>query len=108
MGKKFRVAWTSVSKSDLRRIMEYISLDNPTRAMEVYQKIRVEAEGLQQFPSRGRIVPELRFNGVLLYRELIVASWRIIYRIDGLNVWVLAVIDSRRDVPNLLLERFIG
>lgn len=108
MGKEFRVAWTSVAKNDLRRIMEYISLDNPARATEVYQKIRAEAEGLQQFPSKGRIVPELRFNGVLLYRELIVASWRIIYRIDGPKVWVLAVIDSRRDVSSILLERFIG
>lgn len=75
---------------------------------KVYQTIRAEAEGLQQFSSRGRIVPELRFNGVLLYRELMVAPWQIIYRIEGSNVWVLAVIDSRRDVANILLERFIG
>ncbi len=107
MGKEFRVAWTNIAKHDLRRMIEYISFDSTAKALDVYQRIRLEAESLQELPLRGRTVPELRFNGVLLYRELIVPSWRLIYRIDGANVWVLAVIDSRRDITDILLERLI-
>ena len=108
MNKEFSVSWTSVAKDDLRLIVDYLSLDNPTKADEVIQLIRVQTQKLQELPARGRIVPELRFCGVLLYRELIVSPWRIIYRIDGENIWVLAVIDSRRNVEDILLERFIG
>jgi addiction module RelE/StbE family toxin len=108
MNKEFLVSWTSVAKDDLRLIVDYLSLDNPTKADEVIQLIRVQTQKLQELPARGRIVPELRFCGVLLYRELIVSPWRIIYRIDGENIWVLAVIDSRRNVEDILLERFIG
>ncbi len=108
MDRGFNVFWTSVAKDDLRRIVDHISLDNPVKANEVIQLIRIQTQKLQELPARGRIVPELRFCGVLLYRELIVSPWRIIYRIDGEDIWVLAVIDSRRNVGDILLERFIG
>jgi hypothetical protein len=57
--------------------------------------------------QRGRIVPELRAVGVLHYRELMERPWRIVYRIGASHVLVLAVLDSRRDLQSLLLERLI-
>ncbi len=108
MDKGFSVFWTSIAKGDLRQIVDYISADNPATANEVMQLIRVQTQELQGFSARGRIVPELRFCGVLLYRELIVPPWRIIYRIDEGKIWVIAVIDSRRNVEDILLNRFIG
>lgn len=58
-------------------------------------------------PLQGRIVPELRYYGVLTYRELIRPPWRIIYKTEENKVWVLAVIDGRRNVEDILLDRFI-
>ena len=60
---------------------------------------------MQRFPDRGRIVPELRIVDIFLYRELIEKPWRIIYRHDDKRVYVMAVLDSRRDLTSLLLER---
>lgn len=106
--KQLTVSWTNTAQQDLRRIIEYISLDSITKAKDIYQAIRTQAEELRQLPARGRIVPELKFYGVLLYRELIIAPWRVIYRTESDQVWILAVIDSRRNVADVLLDRFIG
>jgi toxin ParE1/3/4 len=41
------------------------------------------------------------------YREVIERPWRILYRIDGDTVLVLAVLDGRRELRSLLLERLL-
>lgn len=66
---------------------------------------RKTAAGLGNHPERGRIVPELESYGITAYRELIVAPWRIIYQVRGNDVYVLAVVDGRRNVEDVLLDR---
>ncbi|HPJ41757.1 MAG TPA: type II toxin-antitoxin system RelE/ParE family toxin [Spirochaetota bacterium] len=41
------------------------------------------------------------------YRELIVVPWRIIYRIEEQKVYILAVIDSRRNFEDIILKRIM-
>ena len=72
------------------------------------EKIRKKTLGLNVLPERGRIVPELREQGIILYREIILAPWRMIYRIFGQTVYVLAVLDARRNLEDVLLDRFVG
>jgi hypothetical protein len=47
----------------------------------------------------------MRTLDVFLYRELIEKPWRMIYRFDDKRVYALAVLDSRRELTSLLLER---
>ncbi len=68
-------------------------------------KLERRAETLRRFSNRGRIIPELRAVDVLLYRELIERPWRIVYRYDERRVYITAVIDARRDLVGVLLER---
>jgi toxin ParE1/3/4 len=42
-----------------------------------------------------------------MYRELIVKPYRLIYRVDGNDVWVIAVFDGRRDLTDVLLWRLM-
>ena len=63
------------------------------------------AGALRELPERGRVVPELRSVDVFVYRELIAKPWRIIYRFERGRVFVLVVLDSRRDLTSILLER---
>ncbi|MBU1570609.1 MAG: plasmid stabilization protein, partial [Proteobacteria bacterium] len=58
-------------------------------------------------PERGRVVPELQDQGIFQYRELIVKPWRSIYRIAEREIYVLSVIDSRKNVEDILLNRLI-
>jgi plasmid stabilization system protein ParE len=103
----YHVFWTQTAQQDLKKIIEYIAADSEIKARGVYLAIREKADNLRQMPLRGRIVPELRYCGILLYREFIAHPWRIIYKIEENRVWALAVIDGRRNVEDILLDRFI-
>jgi len=107
MNKKYQVTWAAVAQRDLKQIIEYIAIDSPVNASQILKRIKQKASDLYTMPDRGRIVPELRDQGIHTYRELIIAPWRIIYRISDTTVFVLSVIDSRRNVEDILLDRFV-
>ncbi|OPX91428.1 type II toxin-antitoxin system RelE/ParE family toxin [Pelotomaculum sp. PtaB.Bin117] len=103
----YHVFWTQTAQQDLKRIIDYIAADSEDRAKKNYRAIRQKAADLQSMPQRGRIVPELKYFSILTYRELISPPWRIIYKLENDKVWVLAVIDGRRNFEDILLDRFI-
>jgi plasmid stabilization system protein ParE len=99
------VRWTRAAESDLLGIISRIAQDRPVAAAEILARIRRKAESLPEFSERGRVVPELGRLGTKEYRELILAPWRILYRIRSRQVEIMAVLDSRRNVEDLLLQR---
>ena len=105
--KRFGVEWAQPASKDLENIIDYISQDNVDAAITIFKKIKSKCNTLNQFPDKGRIVPELKAYGILSYRELIISPWRVIYRTSDQKVYVLAVIDSRRSMEDILLERFL-
>jgi len=107
MSAGYSVLWTEVAERDLREIIAFIAGDKVQNALHVLENIRDKASALYAFPERGRVVPELQSNGVFIYRELIISPWRLLYRIADSNVYVTAVLDSRRNVEEILLQRLI-
>lgn len=105
--KKVRVEWAKAASSDLLNIIDYISEDSTDAAIRIFEDIRSKCETLNQSPNRGRVVPELKEYGISSYHEIIVKPWRIIYRISDNKIYVLAVIDSRRNIEDTLIERFL-
>lgn len=108
MTSEYKVIWADVAENDLTDIIEYIAGDSPQDAVHILRKIRQQASHLYTLPERGRIVPELQDQGIMQYRELIISPWRLIYRIHERTVYVLSVIDSHRNVEDILLKRFVG
>ena len=106
MPGKLAVRWAKTAEQDLEAIVDYIALDSIDEALKILTKLRDGAAMLASMPQRGRLVPELRAQGISAYHELIVSPWRIIYRIGERQVHVLAVIDSRSNLEDILLERF--
>jgi toxin ParE1/3/4 len=107
MSQKYDIIWAGFAENDLKEIIAYIATDSPANALETFKKIKRRASSLYALPERGRRVPELQDQGILLYRELIVPPWRIIYRISGMEVYVLSVLDARQNVEDILLKRLI-
>jgi len=107
MNASFKVHWASIAEADLKNIILYIAEDSPTNARNIFVKIKETAASLTHFPERGRIVSELQDQGIFLYRELILAPWRIVYRVSDKKVYVLSVIDSRQNVEDILLKRLV-
>jgi len=107
MASKYEVFWARSAEDDLVSIIEFIHSENPIAAKNNYKKIKTKVSNLDTLPNRGRIVPELKDQGILQYRELIISPWRIIYRISEFNVYVLLVIDSRQNIEDILLRRLV-
>ncbi|MBN1832085.1 MAG: type II toxin-antitoxin system RelE/ParE family toxin [Deltaproteobacteria bacterium] len=105
MKQKYQVLWSNIAENDLKSIIEYIADNNPSNAIKIFKNIKKKAASLYNFPERGRIVPELKDQGILSYRELVIPPWRVLYRVSENNVYVLSVLDSRRNIEDILLKR---
>ncbi len=75
----YQVALSPSARRDLRDIVRYISLDSPERAVRFGQFLISGTKRLADFPKMGRVVPEF---GDPAIREIIVRSYRVIYRLD--------------------------
>lgn len=104
---KYSVLWTKTAEQDLGYIIDYIAQDSLDRSLEILHTIRTSASALTSMPERGRIVPELKVHGIAIYRELVISPWRMIYRTEGKNVIILTVIDGRRNLEDILLDRLL-
>ena len=107
MVKNYNVIWANTANKDLLEIIQFIKFDSPVAAKNALNKIKRKALTLDSFPQRGRIVPELKEQGIFQYKELIIQPWRMIYRVSSSAVYILSIIDARRNVEDMLLNRFI-
>ena len=105
--REFEVLWTETAARDLEEIFSYIARDSPTNARRVFVKLRTRAESLTTLPHRGRFVPELRDLSPEPWREILERPYRLIYRISESTVFIMAVLDGRRDLEDLLLWRLL-
>jgi plasmid stabilization system protein ParE len=105
--KKFKVIWTKSAEHDLELIIEHIKTSSISLAKKIFAKIREESNKLCTLPERKRVVPELQNIGIVKYREIIYKRWRIIYKIDNETVYILIVVDSSRNLEDILFQRLI-
>ncbi len=107
MNPKHQVVWAKAAENDLKEIIGFISVESPGNALKILKNIKEKASSLYTLPEKGRVVPELQDQGISQYRELIIPPWRLIYRIAEHAIYVLSVIDSRRNVEDILLRKLI-
>jgi len=105
--KSFEVIWTKNAEFDLELIIEHIKTDSLDTAKKIFYEIKKECGTLYYLPKRKRIVPELQQIGILKYREIIHKRWRIIYKIDHQEVYILLVADSSRNLEDILFQRLV-
>ena len=101
------VFWAAAAQRDLEAIVDYIADREPANALKVFERLQARAMSLHAQTLRGRQIPELRDLGINAYRELIESPWRIIYRNADDRVYVVAVLDARRDLQVVLLDRLL-
>jgi toxin ParE1/3/4 len=75
----YRVVLSPSARADLRNIVRYISFDAPDRALQFGMFLISRTRLLAQSPKLGRIVPEFEDS---LIREIVVRSYRVVYRLD--------------------------
>jgi plasmid stabilization system protein ParE len=107
MAEKFFIKWAAPARDDLEEIVEYIAQTNTAYAAHVLDKIELAVKNLHASPKRGRIVPELESYGYVLYREIILDCWRIMYKIENDTAYIMTAIDGRRNVEDIILKKII-
>jgi addiction module RelE/StbE family toxin len=105
--EQYIVNITATAKKDLREIISYIGRDNPGTALKILGRIEAKINSLDHFPYREGYVPELLRKNIKDYRQLLESPWIIIYKVDNDIVNVILIVDSRRNVQDILIERLI-
>ena len=85
--------WTEQALSDVEAIAIYIARDSTFYAQAFAQKIFDTVQQLEIFPESGRMVPELNQQNI---REIVIGSYRVIYRVKNNYVEILTVYHSSR------------
>ena len=104
----FRVQLTDDAARDLEHICDYIDrYDSPARRDYVLERIERAFQSLAEHPQRGNHPRELLEIGIREYREVFFKPYRIIYRVLEDRVYVLLIVDGRRDMQTLLQRRLL-
>jgi plasmid stabilization system protein ParE len=85
----------------LEAVCLFIARDSPQLAAAFADRVLHATDRLARFPRSRRIVPEL---GIGTIRELIVSSYRIIYRIQQENVHLLTVHHGARPLDTAAIS----
>ena len=59
-----------------------------------YTRFDNNSQSSNFFSLKGRVIPELKKEGITIYRELITQPWRIMYKIENDTVYIMAIFDS--------------
>ncbi|EKD37444.1 MAG: Plasmid stabilization system protein [uncultured bacterium] len=104
----FSVLLTDDAARDLEKLYDYIEQrDVPGKADYVLVQIEKVFTSLSENPRRGVYPRELLSIGIREYREIFFKPYRIIYRIVEEKVFVLLVVDGRRNMQDLLQRRLL-
>lgn len=89
------VNWTHQALEDLDAVCLFIARDAPQVASVFAGRAFEATDRLQNHPNMGRVVPEFGDDAV---REILVYSYRLIYRIVGDQVHVLTIHHGARSL----------
>ncbi|BFM49787.1 type II toxin-antitoxin system RelE/ParE family toxin [Marinomonas sp. THO17] len=104
----YQIFLTDDAAYDLEDLYDYIESHNaPEKAEYLLDKIEETFSSLADNPERGAYPNELLSVGLREYRELYCKPYRIIYRVIGKHVYVMAIVDGRRDMQSLLQRRLL-
>lgn len=90
------INWSILASNDLEEIVDYILVDNPSAALNLFETIKQAVEKLQDYPNMGRVG---RVSGT---RELVITNtpFIVVYRVQNNNVEILRVLHSARKFPD--------
>jgi len=92
-----KVKWTRHAENRVYDIAAYIALDSIMEAEKWVDNIFNYVQRLEIFPESGRNIPELPERKDL--RELVFNNYRIIYRTEKTNTYILTVRNYKQILP---------
>lgn len=94
--RRLRTVWTARALSDLEAIGDYITRDDPRAAERWIAKLVALAGKIAAMPYAGRRIPELGREDL---REVLLRTYRIMYRVREDRCEILTVFEGHRRFP---------
>lgn len=103
-----KIRYTAGARSDLLQLRRYVvgRVDPATWSRSVAE-LRDRVALLAEQPQLGTVPPELAELGIDRYRELAVGQNRVVYEVRDGTVFILLVVDHRRDFRSVLARRLL-
>ena len=90
------VTWTETATDQLRAIRDYLARSSPGYAQTLASRVVAQTEALDGQPLFGAEVLEYGNPNI---REVFEHPYRILYRVEGQDIQVVAVIHAARRLP---------
>jgi len=93
---------------DLLDINDYYLVEVDDKAADkIIVGLEVAINSLAKLTDRGSVPKELLALGIRQYRQIIIKPYRFIYEPLPDKVIVHAILDGRRDIQSLLVQRLV-
>jgi plasmid stabilization system protein ParE len=91
------IRYTAKARIGLAEIEEFIAQDSPAKAKAFIERPIRAIDRLRRFPQSGtRLIRDISYRQAVFYR------YRVVYRIDGDRVVIVAVIVPGRELEAVL------
>jgi toxin ParE1/3/4 len=108
MSRRYDIEITAAAERDLLEISRLLrERASPRVAEDFLDRVLDAVATLERLPERGAIPAELADLGIRDFRQLIVETYRLIYRVFGAKVVVMLVADGRQDMQRILERRLL-
>ncbi len=96
------------AEQDLKDLRSYV-VKNFSQAtwLKTYSKLKESIRNLAIFPLLGAAPPELETLNLNQYRQIISGMNRVIYEPRADAVYIYMIVDTRRDLETLLMQRLM-
>lgn len=107
MTTAFKVEITEAAEHDLQAIFDDGTRTSATAAERLLDALLEAVATLESFPDCGAVPSELVQLGIQDFRQLVVQTYRLNYRVLGKTVFVVVIADGRQDMQRLLERRLL-
>jgi plasmid stabilization system protein ParE len=103
-----KVVLLDSAEQDLKDLRSYV-VKNFSQAtwLKTYSKLKESIRNLTSFPLLGAVPPELESLNMNQYRQIISGMNRVIYEPRADAVYIYMIVDTRRDLETLLMQRLM-
>ena len=96
------------AEQDLKELRSYVVKNFPQATwLKTYSKLKESIRNLATFPLLGAVPPELESLNMNQYRQIISGMNRVIYEPRADAVYIYMIVDTRRDLETLLMQRLM-
>ena len=107
--EKVEIIWSKDAGDELIEIISYIKNNTgKITAEKIYKEITNEVKKASGNAAGRRISPLLKEFGITDIHQLNIHPWFIYYTVDKKEMKIISIIDSRRNLDEILYQKIIN